>query len=161
MTQDRIEKKVPLRAPQERVWQAISDSAQFGFWFGVTFDGPFVPGQLVTGRITPTRVDPEVAALQKPHEGKAFAFEVDRVEPMRLIAFRWHPYAIEPDIDYSTEAMTEIVFELEPAADGVLLTISESGFDRIPLDRRAKAFAANDAGWSHQVRLIAKYLEGR
>jgi uncharacterized protein YndB with AHSA1/START domain len=160
MTQDRIEKKVLLRAPLERVWAAVSDATQFGFWFGVAFDGPFVAGQRLTGRITPTRVDPEVAALQKPHEGKAFAFQVDRIEPMRLIAFRWHPYAIDPDIDYAAEPMTEIVFALEPAPDGVLLTISESGFDRIPLERRAKAFAANDGGWSHQIRLIEKYLAG-
>ena len=160
MTPDRIEKKVRLRTSPERVWQAISDSAQFGFWFGVTFDGPFVAGTQVTGRIAPTKVDSEVAALQRPHEGKAFAFEVDRIEPMRLIAFRWHPFAIEPDVDYSNEPMTEIVFELEATPDGVMLTISESGFDRIPLERRAKAFAANDAGWSHQAQLLGKYLAG-
>lgn len=158
MTQDRIEKKVHLKAPLERVWLAVSDASQFGFWFGVTFDGPFVAGQRLTGRITPTRVDPEVAALQKPHEGKPFTFQVDRIEPMHRIVFRWHPFAIEPDVDYSAEPMTEIVFALEPDGDGVLLTISESGFDRIPLARRAKAFAANDGGWSHQAQMIAKYL---
>ena len=158
MTQDRIEKKVHLRAPLERVWQAVSDASRFGFWFGVAFDGPFVAGQRVTGRISPTKVDAAVAALQKPHEGKAFAFEVGPIEPMRRIVFHWHPFAVDPEVDYSAEPMTEIVFALEPDGDGVLLTISEAGFDRIPLERRAKAFAANDGGWSHQARLIGQYL---
>lgn len=158
MTQDRIEKTVHLKAPLERVWAAVSDSSQFGFWFGVAFDGPFVAGRRVTGQIMPTQVDPEVAALQKPHEGKAFVFEVGAIEPMRRIVFHWHPFAIDPDVDYAAEPMTEIVFALAPEGNGVRLTISESGFDRIPLERRAKAFAANDGGWSHQVRLVARYL---
>ncbi len=130
MVTDRIEKKVLLQSSLEKVWQAVSDSAQFGNWFGVKFDGPFAAGRRLTGRIAPTQVDAEVAELQRPHEGKAFDFEVDRIEPMRRISFRWHPYAIDPTVDYSAEPMTLIVFELEEVADGVLLTISESGFDR-------------------------------
>jgi uncharacterized protein YndB with AHSA1/START domain len=157
---DRIEKKVHLRAQLERVWQAIADSSQFGIWFGVVFDGPFVAGTRLVGRITPTQVDPEVAAMQKPHEGKTFTFIVDRVEPMRTIAFRWHPYAVDPDVDYDSEPMTLVTFDLAEVADGVLLTISESGFDAIPLSRRAEAFTANDGGWAKQAELIKKYLVG-
>jgi uncharacterized protein YndB with AHSA1/START domain len=155
---DRIEKKVLLRAPRERVWRAISDSRQFGSWFGVEFDGPFVAGTPIIGKIVPTTVDAEVAARQKPYEGVRFEFSVDRVEPMRLFSFRWHPYAMEPGVDYSKEPTTLVAFELEEAPDGILLTVTESGFDRIPLERRAKAFAANEGGWTAQTKLIAKYL---
>jgi uncharacterized protein YndB with AHSA1/START domain len=160
MTQhtDRIEKKILLRAPRERVWGAISDARQFGTWFGVEFDGEFVAGARLTGKITPTKVDPEVAKSQQPYSGKAFEIEVDRIEPMRLLSFRWHPFAVEPGVDYSKEPATLVAFELEPAAGGTMLTITESGFDRIPLARRAKAFAANDQGWLAQTKLLEKYL---
>jgi uncharacterized protein YndB with AHSA1/START domain len=155
---DRIEKKMTLRAPVSRVWRAISNAREFGTWFGVEFDGPFVAGKPITGRITPTKVDPEVAKLQEPHTGKAFDFSVDRIEPERLISFRWHPFAVEPGVDYSKEPTTLIVFELAEVQGGTLLTISESGFDRIPLERRAQAFAANEGGWEHQLKLVEKYL---
>jgi uncharacterized protein YndB with AHSA1/START domain len=160
MTQqtDRIEKKILLRAPRERVWGAISDARQFGTWFGVEFDGEFVAGARLTGKITPTKVDPEVAKSQQPYSGKAFEVEVDRIEPMRLLSFRWHPFAVEPGVDYSKESATLVAFELEPAAGGTMLTITESGFDRIPLARRAQAFASNDQGWLAQTKLLEKYL---
>ena len=161
MNTDRIEKKVLLRAPVERVWSAISDARQFGLWFGVAFDGPFVAGRPLTGRIVPTTVDAEVARLQKPYEGFAFEIVVDRIEPMRLFSFRWHPYAMEPGVDYSKEPMTLVSFTLEEVEGGTQLTISESGFDRIPLARRAKAFTANEGGWSKQIELIAVYVAAR
>lgn len=155
---DRIEKKVLLRAPRERVWRAISDAKEFGSWFGVAFDGPFVAGKPITGKIVPTTVDAEVAKRQEPHRGVAFEFAVDRVEPMRLFSFRWHPYAVDKGVDYSKEPSTLVVFELDEAAGGTMLTVTESGFDRIPLERRAKAFAANEGGWNAQMKLIEKYL---
>ncbi|HET9651363.1 MAG TPA: SRPBCC domain-containing protein, partial [Usitatibacter sp.] len=107
----------------------------------------------------PTTVDPEVAKLQEPHRGKPFEFVVDSIEPMHRISFRWHPFAVEPGVDYSQEPSTLIVFELQAVAGGTQLTVTESGFDRIPVERRAKAFAANDAGWEHQVQLVRKYVE--
>lgn len=158
MNTDRIEKRVLLKAPQERVWQAISDYRQFGIWFGVSFEGPFVAGAPLHGRITLTTVDPEVAKLQKPYENLAFDIRVERVEPIHHFSFRWHPHAHDPGVDYSKEKMTLVVFELAAAPGGTLLTITESGFDRIPLARRAAAFAANDGGWTHQCKLIEKYL---
>ena len=158
MNADRIEKEILLHAPRQRVWQAISDSRQFGNWFGVAFDGPFVEGAHLTGRVVPTTVDAEVAKLQAPHSGMAFPFSVEQVDPMRSISFRWHPFAVEPGVDYSGETTTLIVFELQETAGATLLKISESGFDQIPLARRAKAFAANDGGWTMQTRLIEKYL---
>ncbi|HKE18642.1 MAG TPA: SRPBCC family protein [Kofleriaceae bacterium] len=158
MSTDRIEKNVLLRAPRDRVWQAITDATRFGTWFGVELDGPFVAGSRVGGRIVPTRVDPEVAAMQKPYTGMAFECTVDRIEPMDRFSFRWHPFAVEPGVDYSGEPTTLVTFELEDAAGGTRLRITESGFDKIPLERRAKAFAANDGGWTKQAELIAKYL---
>jgi uncharacterized protein YndB with AHSA1/START domain len=155
---DRIEKRVLLRAPQERVWSAISDAKQFGSWFGVEFDGEFAAGRHLSGKIVPTKVDEKVAKMQEPHSGMACDIAVERVEPMRLLSFRWHPYAIEPDADYSTEPTTLVTFELQPVAQGTMLTITESGFDSIPLARRAEAFASNEEGWSIQTTLIEKYL---
>ncbi|HXS73469.1 MAG TPA: SRPBCC family protein [Rhodanobacteraceae bacterium] len=154
---DRIEKQVHLMAPRERVWRALSESARFGSWFGVTFDGPFVEGGRVTGKITPTQVDAEVAAMQKPYEGTRFEWLVEKIEPMRRICFRWHPFGVEKHVDAS-EPMTLVVFELHDAPGGILLTVTESGFDKLPAERRARAFAANEGGWAHQMRLIEKYL---
>jgi uncharacterized protein YndB with AHSA1/START domain len=155
---DRIEKKVILRAPLKRVWRAVSDAREFGSWFGVEFDGPFAPGAPLTGKVVPTKADAEIAKTQKVYEGAKFAFTVDRIEPERLISFRWHPFAVEPGVDYSSEPTTLIVFELEESASGTWLTISESGFDGIPLARRAKAFTMNDQGWTAQMKLIEKHL---
>lgn len=158
---DRIEKQVLLQAPLESVWRAISDAKEFGSWFGMRFDGPFVAGARLAGDIVPTTVDPDVAAAQKPYEGRRFEIMVDRIEPMRLFSFRWHPGAIDPDVDYSKEPMTLVVFELEKRRDGTLLTITESGFDSVPLARRAEAFEGNTHGWTAQLTLIAKYLGAR
>ena len=158
MGTDRIEKKILLRAPRERVWRAISDAKQFGSWFGVTFDGPFAEGARLNAKITPTTVDAEVAKMQEPYAGKAFEWTVERIEPLRFISFRWHPYAIEEGVEYSKEPTTLIEFELADAPGGILLTMRESGFDEIPLARRAKAYKANEGGWEMQTRLIEKYL---
>lgn len=155
---DRIDKQVVLRAPLARVWRAITDSHQFGSWFGVKFDGPFKAGERMVGTIAPTSVDPQVAAMQQPHEGKAFDITVDRIEPETLFSFRWHPYGVDPRIDYSKEPTTLVVFALQEVPEGVRLTVTESGFDGIPLSRRAEAFTMNEGGWSAQMMLIEKYL---
>ncbi len=161
MTPDRIEKTVELRAPLRRVWDAIGDATAFGAWFGADFDGPFVAGARLTGRIRPTTVDPEVARLQAPHEGKAFEIVVEAVEPLRRLAFRWHPFAIDPATDHTREPTTLVELALEEMDGGTRLRIRESGFDRIPPERRAAAHAANDGGWEHQARLVARYVDGR
>ena len=157
-TANSIQKKTVLRAPIGRVWRAVSDARAFGAWFGVEFEEPFVAGSKLKGRIVPTQVDPEVAKLQEPHAGTPFEWSVEKIEPERAISFRWHPFAIEKGHDYSSEPTTLIVFELEEVADGTRLTITESGFDGIPLERRAKAFTANEGGWEHQLKLVEKYL---
>jgi len=158
MNTDRIEKKVLLHAPRKRVWRALSDSTEFGIWFGVKFDGPFTPGASMRGVIVPTKVNAEVAKAQKPYEGKPFEITIERMEPERLFSFRWHPFAVEPGVDYSAEPTTLVVFALEETPDGVMLTVTESGFDQIPLARRAKAFTANEQGWGMVVKLVEEYL---
>jgi uncharacterized protein YndB with AHSA1/START domain len=155
---DRIEKTILLRAPRARVWRALTNAEEFGAWFGMKFNGQFTPGAHMTGIMTPTTVDADVARMQKPHEGMPFEITIDRIEPEHLFSFRWHPFAIEPGVDYSHEPTTLIVFELEPVGPDVKLTVTESGFDRIPLERRAKAFTANEGGWTLVVALIEKYL---
>jgi uncharacterized protein YndB with AHSA1/START domain len=161
MSTDRIDKRILLRATRERVWRAVSDAKEFGSWFGVAFDRTFAAGTRVTGRIVPTTVDAEVAKMQEPYAGKAYDWTVERIEPMQRISFRWHPYAVEEGVDYSKEPTTLIEFELVDAPGGILLKISESGFDQIPLARRAKAFKANEGGWQMQTRLIEKYLAAK
>ncbi|HEY3821031.1 MAG TPA: SRPBCC family protein [Polyangiaceae bacterium] len=155
---DRIQKRIVLRAPLERVWAAVSDASRFGSWFGVAFDGAFVPGKPLRGKIVPTKADPEVAKSQEAYAGAAFEITVHRVEPMTLFSFKWHPFAVDPKVDYSAEPMTVVTFELEKLPEGTQLTITETGFDRVPLARRAKAFQMNDQGWSDQLLLVQKYL---
>jgi uncharacterized protein YndB with AHSA1/START domain len=155
---DRIQKKVFLHAPRSRTWRAIANPKEFGSWFGVKVDGSFSPGVRVAGKIAPTEVDAEIAQQQREYEGMPFEITIDRIEPERLFSFRWHPFATNRDVDYSAEPSTLVSFELEEARDGVLLTLTESGFDRLPASRRDKAFAANEQGWAKQMKLIEKYL---
>jgi uncharacterized protein YndB with AHSA1/START domain len=158
MTNDRIEKEVVLSAPLDRVWRAISDADEFGRWFGVRFDGPFVAGASVTGVITPTTVDEDVARAQEPYAGKSDTWQIVAVEPQRRLAFRWHPYAVEDGADYSQEPTTLVEFTLAETSDGVLLRIVESGFDKLPAERRVSAFEHNSEGWAAQTELVRKYL---
>ena len=145
---DRIEKKVVLRAPIDRVWRAISDSTQFGEWFRVKLNDPFVAGKKVKGKIT----IPNYEHLQ-------FEMEIERIQPQTYFSYRWHPYAIDPKTDYSKEPTTLVEFQLEEIKEGTVLTITESGFDKIPASRRAEAFRSNDNGWTGQAKQIAAYVE--
>ena len=144
---DRIEKKVLLRAPRSRVWRALTDASEFGQWFGVILDGPITPGARRTGKIT-----------HKGYEDAPFELTVERVEPETLFSHRWHPYAHDPNVDYSAEPTTLVVFELEDTKEGTLLTVVESGFDRVPLARRAEAYRMNDQGWAAQMRSIERHV---
>lgn len=159
MSTDRIEKKILLKAPRARVWRAISDSREYGRWFGMKLNGPFVAGQKITGTIAMTEADPEVAKLQEPHVGKAAELWIDRIQPETLFSMKWHPFAIDPNVDYSEEPMTLIEFALQDDDGGTWLTITESGFENIPASRRAEAMKANESGWEHQCQLIKKYLQ--
>jgi uncharacterized protein YndB with AHSA1/START domain len=146
-TTDRIEKQILLRAPRARVWRALTDSKEFGAWFQAVLDGPFRPGIRVRGRIT-----------YPGYEHVVFDLVVEKLEPERLFSCRWHPNAIDPNEDYSSEPMTLVEFTLEEAEGGTLLRVVESGFDRIPLARRAEAFKSNEEGWAAQMSAIEEYL---
>ena len=158
MTTDCIEKKILLRAPLQRVWRALADSAEFGAWFGVSFDEPFAPGACMRGVVTPPKVGTEVANAQTEYSGLPFEITVEQMDPERVFSFRWHPFAVEPGMDYSAEPTTLVVFVLEEVEEGVLLTVTESGFDGIPLARRAKAFTANEEGWTTVTRSLAQHI---
>jgi uncharacterized protein YndB with AHSA1/START domain len=158
MSTDRIEKTILLKAPLERVWRALSDSKEFGGWFGMRFNTPFAPGANMKAVIVPTTVNQEVAEMQKPYEGIAFEIKIEQMQPERLFSFRWHPGAVEPGIDYASEPTTLVVFTLEKVPEGVQLTVTESGFDQIPLARRAKAFSANQGGWTLVIKLFEEHL---
>jgi len=144
---DRIEKRVVLRAPRSRVWRAISDAQEFGTWFRVNLEGAFVAGAATRGKIT-----------SKGYEHVTVDLQVERIEPERYFSYRWHPYAIDPANDYSAEPTTLVEFILEESEGGTALTIIESGFDKIPLTRRAEAFRMNDQGWGGQIRNLERYV---
>ena len=144
---DRIEKQIVLRSPHERVWRALSDAREFGEWFGMVVEGTFAPDTTVRGRIT-----------TPGFEHLTFDLYIERVEPETLLSYRWHPYAIDQQHDYSQEPTTLVEFRLSDVADGVELTVIESGFDQIPPERRAEAFRMNEGGWTAQVENIASYV---
>ena len=144
---DRIEKQITLDAPRSRVWRALTEVKQFNAWFGVSLATPFAPGAEVSGRLA-----------IRGYEHVTLTIWIETMEPDRFFSFRWHPYAIEPGVDYSAEPTTLVSFTLEDAGAGTRLTIVESGFDAIPESRRAKAFSMNRNGWNGQAENIRKYL---
>lgn len=158
MSADRIEKEIILNSPLQRVWQALTDSTEFGTWFGVRFTEPFAPGAAMHGVVTPTKVNAETATGQQKYQGIPFDISIERMEPERLFSFRWHPYAIERGVDYSAEPTTLVVFTLTETEGGVKLNVTETGFDGIPLARRASAFTANERGWAAVTKLLETYL---
>jgi len=145
-TTDRIQRKITLRAAPARVWRALSTAQEFGTWFGAKLRGDFVPGRDVQGSVS--------------YQGKdvTITFHIERVEPERLLAFRWHPFAVDPAADYSNEPTTLVELVVTAAPEGTLLTVTESGFDNIPAARRAKAFEMNDGGWAQQLDNIARHV---
>jgi uncharacterized protein YndB with AHSA1/START domain len=147
VTSDLIVKKVLLRAPRARVWRALTDSREFGLWFGVTFSEPFAAGARIRGPIR-----------HKGYDHLTMDFTVEAIEPERRFSWRWHPNAVDPNRNYDSEPTTLVTFELEEVPEGTLLTVTESGFDRIPADRRADAYRGNEGGWTYQADSIARYV---
>ena len=143
----KIEKQIEIKAPVSRVWQALTDHKQFGEWFKVSLERPFVPGKIACGHIT-----------YPGYEHLVMEMEVQKLEPETYFSFTWHPYAIDPKVDYSTEKPTLVEFFLEKTAVGTLLKVTESGFENIPEHRRQEAFLRNDGGWAQQVKNIDTYV---
>jgi uncharacterized protein YndB with AHSA1/START domain len=145
---DRIEREILLKAPRSRVWRALSNAEEFGDWFGVALRGKtFAAGQRVQGHIT-----------YPGYEHVVWDVVIERMEPERLLSFRWHPYAVDPSVDYSKEPTTLVEFELKEVEDGTLLSVVESGFDNIPPSRRLEAFRMNSGGWDEQMKNIEKHV---
>jgi uncharacterized protein YndB with AHSA1/START domain len=144
---NRIEKRIELKAPVSRVWRALTDHREFGEWFRVKLDGPFVPGQVSRGQIT-----------YPGYEHVKFEVVVQRMDPERFFSYTWHPYAVDSKIDYSKEEPTLVEFKPEKTSGGTLLTVTESGFDKIPSNRRSEAFRMNEGGWSEQLKNIENYV---
>jgi uncharacterized protein YndB with AHSA1/START domain len=144
---NRIEKRIELKAPVSRVWRALTDHREFGEWFRVRLDGRFVPGQIARGQIT-----------YPGYEHIIFEAVVQKMEPERLFSYTWHPYAVDPKVDYSNEEPTLVEFKLEKTATGTLLTVTESGFEKIPSHRRSEAFRMNEGGWSEQLKNIESHV---
>jgi uncharacterized protein YndB with AHSA1/START domain len=144
---DRIEKAILLRRPKSRVWRALTDAKEFGAWFGVNLEGAFAVGKPIRGKIT-----------YPGYEHVTMEVTVERMDAEKLFSYRWHPYAIDPKVDYSSEPTTLVEFRLEDAAGGTRLTIVESGFDRIPIARRDEAFRMNSGGWDGQLKNIERHV---
>ncbi|MCM2461128.1 SRPBCC family protein [Pseudomonas sp. LARHCG127] len=145
---DRIERKILLKAPRSQVWRALANAEAFGQWFGVALEGKrFVAGERTQGQIT-----------YPGYEHLIWDVAVERVEPERVFSFRWHPYAVEPQVDYSQESETRVLFELEDMDGGTLLKVVESGFNNIPEARRLKAFRMDSRGWDEQMANIETFL---
>jgi uncharacterized protein YndB with AHSA1/START domain len=145
---DRIERNILLKAPRSRVWRALSNAAEFGAWFGVDFKGKaFAAGKPIRGKIT-----------YPGYEHIVMEVQIERLEPERVLSWRWHPAAIDPAIDYSDEPTTLVEFELAEVEGGTMLTVVESGLDKIPLARRATVFRLNSSGWDEQMRNIEKHV---
>jgi uncharacterized protein YndB with AHSA1/START domain len=147
---DRIEKSIELKAPVSRVWRALTDHQEFGEWFEVKLDGPFVPGKVSAGRVT-----------YPGYEHIKFELVTQKLETERFFAFSWHPYAIDPNVDYSNEPSTLVEFRLESRDKSTVLYLTESGFDALPKDRRFEAFRKNEEGWIEQMQNIEEYLAER
>jgi uncharacterized protein YndB with AHSA1/START domain len=147
MSDDSIEKQIELEAPVSRVWRALTDHREFGEWFRVKLDAPFVAGQVSRGHIT-----------HPGYEHLPWEAVIQQIEPERLFSYTWHPYALDPAKDYSRESPTLVEFRLQPSAAGTLLVVRESGFDQVPNERREEAFRAHEGGWTEQMKNIAKHV---
>ncbi|MFO0746189.1 MAG: SRPBCC family protein [Myxococcota bacterium] len=144
---DRIEKHIVIAAPRARVWRAIADVREFGSWFRVNLQGQFEPGARLRGNI-----------LEPNWEHLVVEIDVEKVEPERLLSFRWHPAPADPKRDYTSEPKTLVEFMLADAPDGTLLVVRESGFDALPVERRAEAYRMNEGGWAVQVERVARHV---
>lgn len=166
---DRIEKDIVLRAPIERVWRALTDTAEFAQWFGVKLHQSFIPGQTITGTFEGSFDEAyvkqcqmsfglEPTAIRLPQPNAVFC-TVERMEAPSLFSFRWIPYGIDAECDPAGEATTLVEFRLKAVADGTRLTITESGFESVPAHRRKRAFMMNDGGWAIQIENLKRYVE--
>ena len=142
-----IVKRVEIEAPVARVWSALTDYKQFNQWFQVEMESPFVPGHKASGKI-----------VYKNKEHLRMEFVVQALKPTTYFAYTWHPFAIDPNVDYSSETPTLVEFHLEATPSGTLLTVTESGFENLPPSRYADCIRMNTRGWETQLERIQAYV---
>lgn len=150
-TPNHIERSVLIRAPRDQVWDALTDARKFGEWFHVHLRGDFEPGETITGSVT-----------EKDLHGLQVKMDIGLMDRQRLFSWRWHPGAINPNIDYSREPTTLVEFKLEDGPKGAThLTVVESGFREIPPERRDAAYRLNYEGWGIQMSRIEDYVTSK
>lgn len=147
MSENRIERHIDLKSPPSRVWKALTDHKEFGQWFGCVFEGPFVVGKVVPGTLN----FPGFEHIQ-------WAVDVKKMDPEKLFAFTWHPYPADKTLDYTKEPQTLVEFVLHAVGTGTRLQVIESGFEKIPANRRLEVFRVNSEGWVEQLENVAKYV---
>jgi uncharacterized protein YndB with AHSA1/START domain len=148
--ENRIEKRIELKAPTSRVWRAITDFREFGEWFRVKLNGPFVVGQVSRGQIT-----------YPGYEHLKWEATVQKMDPERLFSFTWPQSKSLDNPDYANAPTTLVEFRLEKTPTGTLLLLTESGFDNVPADWRLEAFRRNDGGWTEQMKNIEKHVAAK
>ena len=146
--ENKIEKQIEIAAPMARVWRALTDYREFGEWFQVTLENPFVVGQTVGGQLT-----------FPGYEHVRMEVVVKAIEPEHYFAYSWHPNAVDPKVDYSKETPTLVEFRLTKTATGTLVTVTESGFEHLPHARREIALLRNAAGWQQQLGSLKAYVD--
>jgi uncharacterized protein YndB with AHSA1/START domain len=159
MAEERIVKNVIIRAPRERVWKALTDSQEFGRWFGAQFDGPFVAGRSVRGRIAPSEVATPEEIASHPYLGKPMVFQIERIEPPHRFSYRWQPLEGRDNPETFNGPSTLVEFTLDETNEGTRLTVTESGFSSIPTARRKSAYESHEGGWSVQVQRVRVHIE--
>jgi uncharacterized protein YndB with AHSA1/START domain len=147
---NQIEKQIELKAPISKVWNALTDYKQFSEWFGVALESPFKMGETTEGQIT-----------IEGYEFIRFTANVQKMEAEQLFSYTWHPASLEKNHDYSNETPTLVEFKLTESTNGTLLTVIETGFNKLPENRREESFRRNSDGWAMQLESIEEYLTSK
>jgi uncharacterized protein YndB with AHSA1/START domain len=141
-----VERSTLVRAPRSCVWQALTNIQEFSKWFGVEAEGEFAPGARM-----------RMISTHESYKGVEFFVDVVKMDAPEIFSWRWHPGAKQPGEDNSSEPMTLVEFRLTEVEGGTLVTVVESGFDRLSLARRARVFEDNSKGWQFQLASLTRY----
>ena len=144
----RIDRTIEIQAPPERVFKALTNADELSDWFQVRVEGQITAG----GEVWMTSVHPD-------HAGQRWPVRIVELSAPRRVVWQWHPGQVDPTRDYSREPQTTVTFTLEPSGGGTRVSVSETGFDRIALERRAKVYEDNSQGWSEVLVWLQKYVE--
>ena len=144
----RIDRTIEIAAPPDRVWRALTSAEELSAWFQVKIEGQITPGS----EVWMTSVHPD-------HAGQRWPVRIVELSRPERVVWQWHPGQVDPTRDYSREPRTTVTFTLEPSDRGTRLSVSETGFDAIALERRAQAYSDNSQGWSEVVVWLQKYVE--